>query len=137
VATRSRLPDGRSSDIQPSEHRLRPTILVTNQQSVSDAETLTEGYRVLGLGKVVGEPTAGADIYTSSGTMVDGTTVRLPSIRNAQLDQAALKLVPRKVDLLVNRPMGESCAGRDSQLEAAVRELLAQIGSTRIGVIQR
>jgi Tol biopolymer transport system component/C-terminal processing protease CtpA/Prc len=108
-----------------------PTILVTNQRSVSDAENFTEGYRVLGLGRVVGEPTAGADIYTGFGTMVDGTGVRLPFMRNAQLDQAALELVPRKVDVLVNRPLGESYGGRDSQLEVAVRELLAQLESTR------
>jgi len=37
----------------------RPTILVTDQHSLSDAEDFTEGYRSLGLGKVVGEPTAG------------------------------------------------------------------------------
>ena len=36
----------------------RPTILVTNQHSLSDAEDFTEGYRTLKLGKVVGEPTA-------------------------------------------------------------------------------
>jgi Tol biopolymer transport system component len=33
-----------------------PTILVTNQHSLSDAEDFTEGYRTLKLGKVVGEP---------------------------------------------------------------------------------
>ncbi|HYX40426.1 MAG TPA: S41 family peptidase, partial [Pyrinomonadaceae bacterium] len=33
-----------------------PTILVTNQHSLSDAEDFTEGYRTLRLGKVVGEP---------------------------------------------------------------------------------
>ena len=36
-----------------------PTILVTNQHSLSDAEDFTEGYRALKLGKVVGEPTSG------------------------------------------------------------------------------
>ena len=41
-----------------------PTVLVTNQHSLSDAEDFTEGYRTLGLGKVVGEPTAGWIIYT-------------------------------------------------------------------------
>src|SRR4029453_15890652 len=41
-----------------------PTILVTNQHSLSDAEDFTEGYRTLKLGKVVGEPTAGWIIYT-------------------------------------------------------------------------
>ena len=32
----------------------KPTILVTNQHSLSGAEDFTEGYRALGLGKVVG-----------------------------------------------------------------------------------
>ena len=44
----------------------RPTILVTNQHSLSDAEDFTEGYRTLKLGKVVGEPTSGWIIYTGS-----------------------------------------------------------------------
>jgi C-terminal processing protease CtpA/Prc len=108
-----------------------PTVLITNQHTLSDGENFTEGYRTMGLGKVVGEPTAGWDVYTGSGTMVDGTTVRLPFMRNAQVDQAALELVPRKVDLQVDRPMGESYGRRDVQVEAAVKELLAQIGASR------
>ena len=47
----------------------RPTILVTNQHSLSDAEDFTEGYRTLKLGKVVGEPTSGWIIYTGSATL--------------------------------------------------------------------
>src|SRR6185369_4855131 len=58
-----------------------PTILVTNQHSLSDAEDFTEGYRALKLGKVVGEPTAGWIIYTSGTTLIDGSTLRLPSTR--------------------------------------------------------
>ena len=54
-----------------------------------DGENFTEGYRDMKLGKVVGEPTAGWDVYTGAGTMVDGTTVRLPFMRNAQLDERA------------------------------------------------
>ena len=38
---------------------------------------------------------------------------------------------PRPVDVAVTRPMGESYTGRDSQLDAAVKTLLAQIGSKR------
>jgi len=41
----------------------RPTVLVTNQHSLSDAEDFTEGYRSLKLGKVVGEPTSGWIIF--------------------------------------------------------------------------
>jgi len=109
----------------------RPTILVTNQHSLSDAEDFTEGYRALHLGKVVGEPTAGWIIYTSGVTLVDGTTVRMPFIRITTADGQPMELHPRPVDVPVLRPMGESYSGRDSQLDAAVRELLAQIGPKR------
>src|SRR5258706_245672 len=54
-----------------------PTILVTNQHSLSDAEDFTEGYRALGLGKVVGEPTAGCIIYTGGVGLIDGSQLRL------------------------------------------------------------
>jgi C-terminal processing protease CtpA/Prc len=59
----------------------RPTILVVNRHSLSDAEDFTEGYRALKLGKVVGEPTAGWIIYTSGTRLIDGTTLRLPGTR--------------------------------------------------------
>jgi len=36
--------------------------------------------------------------------------------------------LPRPVDIPVSRPIGETYTGKDSQLEAAVRELLRQIG---------
>ena len=59
----------------------RPTILVTNQHSLSDAEDFTEGYRTLRLGQVVGEPTAGWIIYTWNQSLIDGTTFRLPRMK--------------------------------------------------------
>jgi tricorn protease len=107
----------------------KPTILITNQATLSDGENFTEGYRTMKLGTVVGEPTAMWDVYTGGGTMVDGTNVRLPFMRNAQLDAAALERASRKVDIPVDRPMGESYTGRDVQLERAVQELMAQIRS--------
>lgn len=105
----------------------KPTILLTSQATLSDGENFTEGYRTMKLGTVVGEPTAMWDVYTGGGTMVDGTGVRLPFMRNAQLDAAALERASRKVDIPVDRPMGESYTGRDAQLERAVAELMAQI----------
>ena len=104
----------------------RPTILVTDQHSLSDAEDFTEGYRSLGLGRVVGEPTAGWIIYTSAGTLVDGSTVRMPFITVFGSDGQVMEMRPRQVDVPVVRPVGETYSGRDSQLDAAVRELLGQ-----------
>jgi C-terminal processing protease CtpA/Prc len=103
----------------------KPTILVTNRHSLSDAEDFTEGYRSLALGKVVGEPTAGWIIYTSNTTLVDGTNFRLPSTRITDANGNDLERNPRPVDRFVQRPIGEWYQGKDAQLDAAVQELLA------------
>ena len=100
-----------------------PTVLVTNQMSLSDAEDFSEGYRTLGLGKIVGEPTAGWIIYTSNVGLIDGSVVRLPFIRIRGADGKDMEMKPRPVDIEVVRPVGEGYSGRDSQLDAAVRTL--------------
>jgi tricorn protease len=101
-----------------------PTILVTNQHSLSDAEDFTEGYRTLGLGKVVGEPTAGWIIFTSNVTLFDGTIVRLPFIKITDHEGKDMELAPRAVDIPVSNALG---ASNDAQLDAAVKELLKEI----------
>jgi C-terminal processing protease CtpA/Prc len=108
-----------------------PTILVTNQHSLSDAEDFTEGYRTLKLGKVVGEPTAGWIIYTGSVTLVDGSVLRMPGTKIFGSDGTPMEMHPRPVDVPVKRPVGESYSGKDSQLDTAVAELLKQIGAAR------
>ncbi|WP_345253266.1 S41 family peptidase [Flaviaesturariibacter amylovorans] len=102
-----------------------PTILVINQHSLSDAEDFTEGYRTLGLGKVVGEPTSGWIIYTSSLTLLDGSVMRMPATRITDHEGKNMELNPRPVDVFVSQPFGET--ERDLQLDTAVQELLRQI----------
>jgi tricorn protease len=109
----------------------RPTILVTNQHSLSDAEDFSEGYRSLRLGQVVGEPTAGWIIYTSNQPLIDGTSFRLPFIKITANDGTNMERNPRPVDIEATRPIGETLIGRDSQLDVAVRELLKQLSSSR------
>jgi len=110
----------------------RPTILVTNQHSLSDAEDFTEGYRALKLGKVVGEPTAGWIIYTWGTTLIDGSNLRLPRQKIQDNAGMVMELNPRQVDVRVTRPIGESHTGKDSQLDAAVRELLKQMAPREV-----
>ncbi len=101
-----------------------PTILVTNQHSLSDAEDFSEGYRALGLGKIVGEPTAGWIIFTSNITLFDGTVVRLPFIKITDRAGNNMELAPRPVDIPVsNMPGGTG----DTQLDTAVNALLKDI----------
>jgi Tol biopolymer transport system component len=108
-----------------------PTILVTNQHSLSDAEDFTEGYRALKLGKVVGEPTAGWIIYTWSIRLIDGSSLRLPRTRITTSDGSPMELHPRPVDVAVTRPVGEGLRGKDSQLDTAVAELLKGLPAKR------
>jgi hypothetical protein len=44
-------------------------------------------------------------------------------------DGKDMELHPRPVDIQVTRPIGESYTGRDSQLDAAVKQLLSEIGT--------
>ncbi|HSH44535.1 MAG TPA: S41 family peptidase, partial [Longimicrobiales bacterium] len=106
-----------------------PTALVIDMNSLSDAEDFTEGYRTLGLGPVVGEPTAGWIIYTWGASLVDGSSLRMPRSRIRAADGEVMELNPRPVDVPVDRPLGESYSGRDSQLDAAVRVLTERLDS--------
>ncbi len=109
----------------------RPTVLITNRVTLSDGEDFSEGYRALGLGKIVGEPTAGWIIYTTNEKLIDGSSVRLPFITITTTDGKPLELHPRPVDVPVARPLGEAYQGKDSDLDAAVGTLLAQIDAAR------
>lgn len=108
-----------------------PTILVTNQHSLSDAEDFTEGYRSLKLGKVVGEPTAGWIIYTSATQLIDGSNVRLPFIKITDNAGKNMELAPRPVDIPVVRPIGESYTGKSAQLDRAVAELIKELNDAK------
>ena len=55
------------------------------------------------------------------------SALRIPFIKITAGDGTLMELKPRPVDIEVTRPIGESYTGRDSQLDAAVRELLKQI----------
>jgi tricorn protease len=105
----------------------KPTVLVTNQHSLSDAEDFTEGYRAMKLGKVVGEPTAGWIIFTWNTRLIDGTVLRLPRSRITDRHGAPMEMHPRPVDVEVTRPIGESYGPKDSQLDKAVEVLLGTI----------
>ena len=106
-----------------------PTILLTNRHTLSDGEDFTEGYRAQHLGKVVGEPTAGWIIYTSGVQLIDGSVLRLPFERITANDGTVMEMNPRPVDLPVDKPVGESYLKKDSQLDAAVGELLKELGT--------
>ena len=104
-----------------------PTVLVTNESTLSDGEDFTEGYRELDLGKVVGTPTAGWIIFTGAQRLIDGSSVRVPGYRIRTSKDDDMEMHPRPVDVEVLRPLGETETGEDAQLKKAVDTLLGQL----------
>jgi C-terminal processing protease CtpA/Prc len=105
----------------------KPTVLLINERSASNTEMLAEGYRRMGLGKIVGRPTAGAVIGRTEHWLLDGTRFLLPFRKLATLEGEDLEGVGRPVDIDVPLPLGASARGQNPQLDAAVRALLEQI----------
>ncbi len=123
----------RGGETEPSRQALGqralglPTVLVTNESTLSDGEDFTEGYRTLGLGKVVGTPTAGWIVFTGAARLLDGSSVRVPGDRIRTLEGKDMEMHPRPVDIEQLRPLGETETGEDIQLKKAVETLLTQL----------
>ncbi|HXI27364.1 MAG TPA: hypothetical protein VNG89_03050, partial [Vicinamibacterales bacterium] len=63
--------------------------------------------------------------------LIDGSNLRMPSFKIFASDGSPMEMHPRPVDVPVTRPVGESYAGTDVQLDTAVAELLKQIGPAK------
>lgn len=117
--------------LQPVPVYRHPTVVLHNQHSASDAELFSWAYKNLGLGKTVGTPTWGGVIFTGSAGMVDGSSCRVPGTGAYMMDGTNLEMKPVPADVPVEISPADEAAGRDPQLEAAVRTLLEQIDSAR------
>ncbi len=98
-----------------------------NQDSFSNAEILAEGYRRLGIGRIIGVDTAGGVIGTGGFRLIDGSSMRLPGTGAYTVDGENLENNGRKPDLFVENHPEELDQGIDRQTEAAVKALLEQI----------
>jgi tricorn protease len=113
---------------QPALHWGKPVVLLINERSFSDAEVFPHAFKELGLGKVVGVPTAGGVIGTTDVTLADGSKFRLPSVGWYGLDGTNLERLGVTPDVLVEETSEDRLAGRDPQLEKALEILLRDIG---------
>jgi tricorn protease len=105
----------------------KPAALLVNQDSASNSEMMAEGFRALGVGPVVGVPTAGAVIATGSWTFVDGGTIRTPTTGVYTAAGEDMDLKGRQPDLLVPYDPIAAREGRDPQLERAVQAVLSKL----------
>ena len=118
--------DGKVESIPPRAFT-KPVILLINQNSASDAEIFPAGFRALKLGKIIGTPTPGYVIGTREGTLIDGTSFRMPSRAFFLTDGKNLENLGVTPDILVENTPDQIASGRDHQLEVAIETLLSDI----------
>jgi tricorn protease len=110
--------------VQPSLYWGKPVVVLVNERSFSDAEVFPYAFKQLGLGKVVGVPTAGGVIGTTDVTLSDGTRFRIPRVGWYGLSGENLERLGVKPDVVVEETSEDRLAGRDPQLEKAIDVLL-------------
>jgi tricorn protease len=110
-----------SSEVpRPSEGFFGPMVVLQNERSASDAEMFPDGFRALGLGKIVGVPTYGAVIGTGSYDLMDGSTIRTPEIGIYTAGGQNMENFGVPPDYYVDNTPADYLAGKDPQLEKAV-----------------
>lgn len=105
----------------------KPIVLLINQQSLSDAEMTTAGFKKLGLGKVIGTETYRWIIFTSGKSLVDGSYCRLPAWGCYSLNGRNLELTGEKPDIYIKNTIKDKYLNKDPQLDKAIEEILKQL----------
>jgi tricorn protease len=105
----------------------KPSTVLINNRSYSDAEIFPSAYRALGLGKVVGQSTGGLVIGTMETSLIDGSTFRLPrtgvfTCRGVNMEREGVA-----PDIAVEATPEDLAKGNDLQLKKAVEVLGVEV----------
>jgi tricorn protease len=125
-----------SSDAYPRDRRLihgysRPISVLINENSFSNAEIFAHAIKTIGRGKLVGTATYGGVISTGAASLIDGSTVRTPFRGWYLPDGRDLENNGAQPDINVPMTPDAEAAGKDPQIEAAVKELLERAKADR------
>jgi tricorn protease len=110
--------------------------MLVNARSGSDSEVTPLGFKDLGLGRVVGNPTSAAVIATGSYALINGGSIRTPGSLVVQWDPTKpnnygvnLENYGVEPDVwVVNTPM-DMLRGYDRELKESVDEALRMLAS--------
>ena len=106
----------------------KPIVVLCNQNSFSNAEIFSHAVKTLRRGKLVGVPTAGAVISTSSTSIMDMGTLRMPFRGWFLLGSGEdMELNGAKPDFVLWPKPCEMPQGVDRQLDKAVRVLQSEV----------
>jgi tricorn protease len=114
-----------------------PMVVLQNERSASDAEMFPEGFRALGLGKIIGTPTMGAVIGTGSFGLLDGSQIRTPGYGVYTARGENMENYGVQPDIFVDNGPADFLSGRDRQIEKAIESLWQEIARPSPGAQTR
>lgn len=105
------------------------TVVLMNEDTYSDGETFSEGFKRLKIGPVIGKRSSGAGVWLSDGNrLLDNGIMR--AAEDGQIDADGRFLIEGigvSPDIEVDNPPRASFLGQDAQLDAAIAELKKRI----------
>jgi len=121
------IPHGQYVGSEPFDKWTKPSIVLIGESNYSDAHLFPLAYKIKGIGKLLGMPVPGTGTFVWWERQIDPTIVfgipmggwRTPDGKFAENNQT-------EPDIKVRNEPAIMTAGRDQQIEAAVRELMRQ-----------
>jgi tricorn protease len=101
-------------------------VVLMDERTASDGEAFSEGFRRLGLGKIIGKRTWGGEIWLSSGNRLVDNGIATAAETGVYSPDGEWLIEGWGVepDIEIDNLPNESFKGKDAQLEAAVQYLL-------------
>ena len=124
----------RAAGRRPRQAIAGPKVMLINHRSGSDSEVTPQGFRDLGLGRIVGNPTAAAVIATGSYQLINGGSIRTPGSLVVTYDPTKpnnyginLENFGVAPDVMVKNSAMDELRGFDRELKAAIDEVLRML----------
>lgn len=119
------IPHGQYIGSQPSDRWTKPSIVVMGESNYSDAHLFPVAYKIKGVGKNLGMPVPGTGTFVWWESQIDPSIVfGIPMGGWKPLGEPFLENNQLEPDIRVANEPDKMAAGRDQQIEEAVKELL-------------
>lgn len=105
----------------------KPIILLVNEQTLSDGEMTAQGFKTLGLGRIIGTETYRWIIFTTGRSLVDGSFYRIPAWGCFTLDGNDIEKNGVAPDINVKTSFTDRLENKDPQLDKAIDEIMKQL----------
>jgi tricorn protease len=116
---------GGPSQEEPRDRWTRPSAVIMNAASYSDASIFPQAYHDLKLGPLIGDPVAGTgtSVWWVESNIIPGLTYGLPQMPYRRLDGSLIENAEIAPDIPVLSDPTAWEKGEDSQLDAAIQAL--------------